>query len=73
MHIAAATVFKQGSAGTEYYVIYRGSVEVFVSKTGNEADAEAVCVLQEGVGFGDVAILKGTPRYASTCRTTYAD
>jgi len=55
-------VFKQGDPGSEYYVIYKGSVDVLVSKTDSAADEEVVCSLAEGFGFGDMAILKGVTR-----------
>jgi len=57
-------VFKQGDTGTEWYAIYRGSVDVAVSKTGNLLDSEVVCTLGQGYAFGEMAILNNQPRYA---------
>jgi CRP-like cAMP-binding protein len=51
-------VFKQGDVGTSWYVIYRGSVNVVVNGV-------VVCALQEGEGFGELALVNDRPRSAS--------
>ena len=55
-------VFRQGETGNEWFAIYRGSVDVAVSKTGNLLDSEVVCTLFEGYAFGEAAILGNSPR-----------
>jgi hypothetical protein len=42
--------------------VYRGAVDVAVSKTGNLLDSEVVCTLGEGYAFGEAAILSNAPR-----------
>jgi len=51
-------VFKQGDVGTSWYVIYRGSVNVVVNGV-------TVCSLQEGEGFGELALVNDKPRSAT--------
>lgn len=41
--------------GTSWYVIYRGSVNVVVNGV-------VVCALQEGEGFGELALVNDRPR-----------
>ena len=59
------TVFRQGEQGSEWFAIYRGSVDVAVTKTGNLLDSEVVCTLMEGFAFGEAAILNNSPRYTA--------
>ena len=51
-------MFKQGDEGTCWYIIYKGKVEVLVNGVG-------VCVLSDGDGFGDLALINDKPRSAT--------
>ena len=64
-HLFFFAVFVQGDTSTEWYIVYKGGVDVIVSKTGNAADGEKVVSLGPGASFGDVGALHGTPRTAT--------
>jgi CRP/FNR family transcriptional regulator, cyclic AMP receptor protein len=64
------TIFSQGSAGEELFLIARGQVRIYtVSETGHELSVTILC---EGDFFGELALLDGGPRSASavTMQTT---
>ncbi len=48
-------MFRQGDVGTCWYVIYKGKVHVIVNGV-------KVATLNEGEGFGDLALITDKPR-----------
>ncbi len=63
---AGRTLMQQGDPGDRFYLIVRGKVEVLIA-AGEEAPRRAA-VLEDGDFFGEVALLRNTPRNA-TVRT----
>lgn len=57
-HAAGATVFSQGDSGDSFYVVESGRV-------GVEVDGELVRTQEAGSGFGEIALLRDTPRTAT--------
>jgi hypothetical protein len=55
---AGDAVFKQGDTGDRYYLIESGEVDVV-------GDGRVVATLGPGEGFGEIALLRSTPRTAS--------
>ncbi len=51
-------VFAQGEAGDEYYLVDSGRLNVAV-------DGETISELDEGDGFGEIALLRDVPRTAT--------
>lgn len=60
---AGAVVFAQGDAGDRYYVIASGEVDITV-------DGERMTRLGPGEGFGEIALLRDTPRTATARAVT---
>ena len=58
--VAGESIVEEGSPGEEFYVIATGRVEVLRSGV-------AVGVLERPAAFGEIALIRGTPRTA-TCR-----
>jgi ABC-type bacteriocin/lantibiotic exporter with double-glycine peptidase domain/CRP-like cAMP-binding protein len=56
-------VFRQGQAPDAYYVVAEGSARVLVEGGGGEE--VSLNVLRAGDGFGEAALLEGTPRTAT--------
>ena len=56
--ISGTVIIKEGDKGDEFYVMEKGTVNVFVGDTN-------VCALSAGSGFGEVALLYGCPRSAT--------
>lgn len=64
VHVAAGSlVFRQGDVGDRYYVVESGEVEVV-------GDGRVVAVLGPGEGFGEIALLRRTPRTATVVART---
>ncbi|GAA2031855.1 hypothetical protein GCM10009740_22280 [Terrabacter terrae] len=55
---AGEVVFRQGDVGDRYYVIESGDVEVV-------GDGRVVATIGPGEGFGEIALLRRTPRTAT--------
>ncbi|KGN37289.1 hypothetical protein N803_14895 [Knoellia subterranea KCTC 19937] len=55
---AGETVFRQGDTGDEWFVIESGTVDVL-------GDGQVVTTLGPGEGFGEIALLRDTPRTAT--------
>lgn len=68
------TLFEQGEAGDNFYIIFSGKVSVF-SRTANDTadtyDYKYLCDLKEGDSFGELSLIYGAPR-AATIRTVEA-
>ncbi|WP_067440354.1 MFS transporter [Nocardioides jensenii] len=60
---AGHMVFSQGDLGDRYYVIEAGEVQVV-------GDGAVVATLGPGEGFGEIALLRRTPRTATVVATT---
>lgn len=60
-------IFKEGSHGSEFFVIERGEAEVRKNRevAGCETKEEVIAILGPGDFFGEGAILDGRPRSAS--------
>ncbi|KAJ3190882.1 Rap guanine nucleotide exchange factor 4 [Irineochytrium annulatum] len=65
-------IFRQGDEGTSWYVVLSGRVQVLVSYTGSYsmADSEPVRQLDEGDGFGELALVSDQPRAATILTLT---
>ncbi|MBV8165584.1 MAG: ATP-binding cassette domain-containing protein [Alphaproteobacteria bacterium] len=57
------TIFRQGDAGTTFFIIVRGSIAVDQRRDGD--DERRVAVLTDGDHFGEIALLDTTPRTAT--------
>jgi len=57
------TIMEQGDDGDNFYIIAAGTVEVWISKDG--ADAEKFTEISDGGSFGELALIYGTPRAAT--------
>ncbi|KAJ3086333.1 hypothetical protein HK102_013256 [Quaeritorhiza haematococci] len=62
---ANRAVFRQGEAGTAWFIILSGSVSVQISKTGMIEDSVPVGVMRAGQGFGHLALVNDKPRSAT--------
>jgi len=56
-------IIKQGESGDEYYIVESGKCEIFVQK-GSEP-AVLVQTVTQGAGFGELALIYGSPRAAT--------
>ncbi|KAB2962761.1 MAG: cyclic nucleotide-binding domain-containing protein [Thermoanaerobaculia bacterium] len=69
-HAAGVTIFEQGAAGAEMFIIEEGDVEIFRRFAGRE---KVLSTLGPGDFFGEMSVLEGRPRSAgararSACR-----
>jgi len=60
---AGQVVFREGTAGDAWYVVYAGSVEVFTGGMG--ASERPLATIGPPGCFGEMAILDGSPRVAT--------
>uniref|UniRef100_A0A8R1I3U2 cAMP-dependent protein kinase regulatory subunit n=1 Tax=Caenorhabditis japonica TaxID=281687 RepID=A0A8R1I3U2_CAEJA len=60
---AAETIIEQGEEGDNFYVIDKGTVDVYVNH-------EYVLTINEGGSFGELALIYGTPRAATVIAKT---
>ncbi len=67
---AGEVIFKEGDAGTKYYMILRG--EVRISKFIKNLGEEALTILKEGEYFGEMALIDNYPRSAHAIANTDA-
>ena len=67
---ADRVIFQEGDVGDRFYLIARGSVEVFRPARGAVA-AERIAVLQDGDYLGELALLTNAPRNASARTITH--
>ncbi|KRX03646.1 Cyclic nucleotide-binding protein [Pseudocohnilembus persalinus] len=59
------TVFQINSVGEKFYVIFTGEVEVLIPIVpGNFDKLMQITTLQQGKGFGELALINNTPRMA---------
>jgi hypothetical protein len=64
---AGETVFSEGQAGAEMYIIHSGEVEILKQTDGEKI---RLALLEEGDFFGEMAILEDLPRTASARAAT---
>ena len=62
-HPQGRLVIQQGDPGDRFYILVRGTVEVFKAQPGGSE--QRVAILQDGDFFGEIALLKDKPRVAS--------
>lgn len=66
---AGEPVFRQGSPGDAFYIVYKGKVSIRV-KSGFFSFTKTVAALGEGAFFGEMALISSDPRSASViCET----
>src|SRR3954466_6318400 len=58
-----AAIVREGDPGDAFYVITRGTARVV--RRGERGDEVALNILRAGDGFGEMALLEGTPRSAT--------
>ena len=63
-------IFKEGDAGTKFYMILKG--EVRISKFIKNLGEEALTILKEGEYFGEMALIDNYPRSAHAIANTDA-
>jgi CRP-like cAMP-binding protein len=57
------TLFREGSRGDAFYIVYEGAVELLKSRTGG--DPEKLAVRRAGDAFGEMALVDDAPRSAT--------
>lgn len=56
-------VFKEGESGDAFYLVVKGAVRISTDVPG--VGEEALAVLKEGEGFGEMSLIDDAPRSAS--------
>lgn len=64
-------IIRQGEIGDRFYIIESGEVEVL--RQDDDAPERRLCTLGKGQSFGEIALLKDTPRTASVRCLTPVD
>jgi len=64
------TIFSEGDAGNDMFIIKAGEVEIFRRQGGKN---QRLAILEEGDFFGEMAILEDEPRMASARAATACD
>jgi CRP-like cAMP-binding protein len=65
---AGEKIFKEGDAGSEFFVILQGRVRISKSIAG--VGEEALAILEPGAYFGEMALVDDTPRSADALAHT---
>lgn len=60
---AGSTLFKENDAGSDFYILLKGSVKIYTSNKNGEE--KILTVLKEGESFGELSLIDGKPRSAS--------
>lgn len=70
--LSGTTVFEEGSLGTTFYIILRGSVGVYIRENilnpknnENSIHFKRVKILPKGASFGELALMEKRPRAAT--------
>lgn len=58
-------IINQGDTGDNFYILERGSVEVFIKTIGTDEAAKLVKTCEAGDSFGELAIMYNAPRAVS--------
>ena len=66
--VGGTTIIKQGDEGDAFYIIRSGNVEAALE--GDGGSSIPIAQLGPGEGFGEMALLKDEPRFASVTATT---
>eukprot|EP00808_Paulinella_micropora_P028639 g60587.t1 len=66
---AKKTIVQQGERGTKFYVLVSGECEVSIQEPGKK-DHQHITNMKKGDWFGEIALMRDTPRTATVTATT---